>query len=86
MNGTRQPQAWNSSGVSHSEIRAMKPVPISVPHDGPTCVKDALRPRWSGLPCSIDSSTAPAHSPPSATPWMKRSATNATGAHTPQLA
>ncbi|MNL38358.1 hypothetical protein D3C87_1605630 [compost metagenome] len=85
-NGTRQPQAWKSSGLRKADTTAMKPVPISVPQDGPTCVNDALRPRWFGLPCSIDSSTAPAHSPPRATPCTKRNATSATGAHTPHEA
>ncbi|MCY1372994.1 hypothetical protein D9M69_602410 [compost metagenome] len=82
-NGMRQPQARKSSGLRNSETRAMKPVPSSVPADGPTCVKEALRPRWSCLPCSIASSTAPAHSPPIAAPCTKRNATSSSGLQMP---
>ena len=65
--------------ASASVISAMRPVPSSVPNDGPTCVHEALSPRLFWSPCSIDSNTAPAHSPPSAIPCTKRSATSKIG-------
>jgi hypothetical protein len=61
----------------------MAPVATSVPMEGPICAKEALRPRCWPVPCSTESSTAPAHSPPSATPCAKRNVTNKMGANTP---
>ncbi len=64
-------------------ISAMKPVPSRVPNEGPTWAQEAFRPRFFWLPCSTESSTAPAHSPPSAMPCTKRRLTSRIGLRMP---
>ncbi|MNT59582.1 hypothetical protein D3C72_1971040 [compost metagenome] len=76
----------NASCGSRYVIRPMQPVASRVPNDGPTCVHEALRPRLSGAPCSTEIRTAPAHSPPSAMPCTKRSATSRMGLQMPAVA
>ncbi|MNE62198.1 hypothetical protein D3C80_1574670 [compost metagenome] len=84
-NGIRQPHSWNVSGVMTKVIKAMNPAPNRVPQAGPTCVKEAFRPRWRSSPCSMDNSTDPAHSPPIAAPCRKRSRTRRIGLQIPQV-
>ena len=51
--------------------------------EDPVCAADAHRPRVPGRANSLDSSTAPPHSPPTPTPWRKRIATSRMGAQMP---
>ncbi len=59
------------------------PVPKANPSAKPICGIAPKRPRRSSGPCSTASSTAPAHSPPSANPCRMRSVSSSTGAQAP---
>ena len=81
-NGIRQAQALNASGAP-SAITVIIPVPSSSPIGTPICGQLAISPRRFCLPHSMDSSTEPLHSPPTATPCSTRSTTSRMGAATP---
>ena len=83
-NGIRHAQALNAPSAA-SAIAVMAPVPSSSPTGTPTCGQLAIRPRRRWLPHSMDSSTEPLHSPPTAMPCSTRSTTRRTGAATPML-
>src|SRR5207247_11060549 len=81
-NGIRQAHALNASG-NDSAIAVIIPVPSSSPIGTPICGRLAISPRLFCLPHSMDSSTEPLHSPPTATPCSTRSTTSRMGAATP---
>ncbi len=84
-NGTRQPQSLNASpeAIANSDIAS---VPRMRPMGTPTCGQLAIRPRLRWSPHSIDNSTEPLHSPPTAMPCRMRRMTSRTGAATPMVA
>ena len=70
----RQPQVRNASpdSVLNSSTAMLD---RNSPEGTPNCGQDATKPRCLLLRAhSIDISTEPPHSPPTPTPWMKRSA------------
>ncbi len=83
-NGMRQPQTANASpGAS-----ALKPRTAMLakkrPAGTPNCGHEAMSPRrWFVFAHSIESSTEPPHSPPTPTPWMKRSTERMTAPQIP---
>ena len=81
-NGIRQAHALNAASFA-SAIAVIAPVPSSSPIGTPACGRLAIRPRRRCLPHSIDSSTDPLHSPPTAIPWNTRSTTSRIGAAMP---
>ena len=81
-NGIRQAHALNASGAA-SAMAVIIPVPSSSPIGTPICGQLAISPRLFCLPHSMDSSTEPLHSPPTATPCSTRSTTSRMGAATP---
>ena len=81
-NGIRQAHALNASGKPRA-ITVIIPVPSSSPIGTPIWGQLAIRPRLFCLPHSMDSSTEPLHSPPTATPCSTRSTTSRMGAATP---
>ncbi len=85
-NATRQPQDSNCSSVSATASTARVALASRLPAGGPICAADAQKPRFLGSPYSLDSSTAPPHSPPTPTPWANRRMTSAIGASTPMAA
>ncbi len=84
-NGTRQPQVRNASPdieLNTSTARLAR----NNPDGTPNCGQDATKPRWRLVRAhSIDSSTEPPHSPPTPTPWMKRSTVSRTAPQMPML-
>lgn len=82
-NATRQPQLRNASSVSAAARTASTPLASRLPAGGPIWAAEAQKPRLAGSPYSLDSSTAPPHSPPTPTPCAKRSMTRMIGAATP---
>ena len=82
-NATRQPQLRNCSSVRAAASTARTPLASRLPAGGPICAADAQKPRLFGSPYSLDSSTAPPHSPPTPTPWANRSSTRMIGARDP---
>ena len=85
-NGTRQPQARKASPdiwLKASTARLAR----NRPQGTPNCGHDAINPRdLSSRAHSIDISTEPPHSPPTPTPWMKRSTVRSTAPQMPMLA
>ena len=84
-NGIRQAHALNASGKD-SAIAVIAPVPSSSPIGTPICGQLPIRPRRRCLPHSMESSTEPLHSPPTATPCTSRSTTSRMGAAMPMVA
>ena len=72
--GMRQPQVRNAS-PDHALKASTARLAVNSPAGTPIWGQDAARPRLVLLPAhSMDISTDPPHSPPTPTPWMKRSA------------
>ena len=82
----RQPHEVNASSLISRPSSAITPFASRVPAGGPICAADAHSPRRFGSPYSLDSSTAPPHSPPTATPCANRRTTNRIAAVPPMLA
>jgi hypothetical protein len=64
----------------------INPVDRMRPIATPSCGQLPIRPRRRWLPHSIDSSTEPLHSPPTATPCRMRSRMSRIGAASPMVA
>jgi len=84
-NGIRQPQLWKAASDWKTASKARTPVASRLSAGAPACGHEAQKPRFSGLPCSDTSRTAPPHSPPRAKPWMSRRVTSRIGARTPTV-
>ena len=82
-NGTRHAQAVNSSGATAVDAIRNTRFDAMMPIGRPSATKLPNSPRLPCGACSTDISTAPPHSPPSAKPWTKRSATSSAGAQAP---
>jgi hypothetical protein len=85
-NATRQPQDMNCSSLSRTPSSASTPFAIRFPAGGPICAAEAQNPRCLGSPYSLDSRTAPPHSPPRPTPCANRRTTSSTPASPPMAA
>jgi hypothetical protein len=84
-NGMRQPQLRNAGPESSLQMRTTR-LAMKSPAGTPNCGHDAAKPRcWLVRVHSIDISTEPPHSPPTPTPWMKRSAVRITRPQMPML-
>jgi hypothetical protein len=84
-NGTRQPQEVNASPEMVLKIAKRAVARIS-PMATPSCGQLPNSPRRFWSPHSMDSSTEPLHSPPTAMPWKMRINTSSVGASTPRVA
>ena len=82
-NGTRQPHAWNCSGVVTACTTAKNAVDSSIPAAEPTCVNEPNSPRSPEGACSTDSTAEPPHSIPAESPCRIRQATSSTTAAQP---
>ena len=84
-NGTRQPQVRNWSPESAEKPRNAR-LARNNPHGTPNCGHEATNPRWCAVRVhSMASSTEPPHSPPTPTPWMKRSTVRITAPQMPMV-
>ena len=62
---------------------ARTPLAMRLPAGGPIWAAEDQKPRLLGSPNSLDSSTAPPHSPPTPMPWARRRSTRMMGAQMP---
>ena len=80
----RQPQARNASSGRPAKRPRIK-VASTAPVGPPVTAMEAAKPRFFSLTCSAAIKVAPAHSPPTARPWMTRSRTRSSGAAMPMV-
>ena len=90
-NGIRQPQVRNAPPRSalavlcpNQPMRARNsPLAIRKPIGAPSCGHIAAQALFPGRAVSVASNAAPLHSPPSASPWVKRNTASSAGASRP---
>lgn len=81
-NGMRHPHEMNCSSGSRPTRRNISVARMD-PAGDPCCTHAPARPFFSGRAFSVESSTAPPHSPPTAKPCRPRSTTSRIGASIP---
>ncbi len=81
-NGIRQPQVANPSPVVSTTSRNTR-FEASTPIGTPNCAKLPYTARCRGVACSVATSTAPPHSPPTPNACTSRRNTSRIGAATP---